>query len=46
MNQGRGIGGLGAKHPAAERFFEKQAILNAIELHSARVQSYLKELDF
>ena len=38
-------GSLG-KAPAAGRFFEKQAILNAIGSHSASVQSHLKELNF
>ena len=39
-------GVLGAKLPAAGRFFEKQAILSAIGSHSARVQSHLKQLNF
>ena len=39
--------GLKSKPLAAGRFFfEKQAILNAIEFDSARVQSHLKELNF
>ena len=37
---------LGAKPPETEQFFEKQVISNAIESHSGRAQSHLKELDF
>ena len=40
-----GRGGLGVKPPAPGRFFQ-EAILNAIGFHFARVQSYLKELNF
>ena len=39
-------GGLGVKPPEAERFFEKTSYFNAIGIHTARVLSYLKELDF
>ena len=41
-----GFGGLAAKPPKAGRFFEKQAILNAIGLHFARVQGHLKTTRF
>ena len=43
------FGGLGAKLPAAGRFFVifwKKNYFNAIESHFARVQSRLKALDF
>ena len=43
-------GSLGAKHPAAERFFvsvwEKMAILMPFGSHFVRFQSHLKEQNF
>ena len=45
----KGFEGLGAKPPAVGRFFlffGKNSYFNAIESHFARVQSYLKALNF
>ena len=38
--------GSGSEYPEAKRFSEKTSYFNVIGIHSARVLSYLKELNF